>query len=308
MELRHLRYFRAVAELLNFSRAAEQLRVAQPALSRQIRALEEELGAQLFERNRVRVQLTDAGRTFYTQACRILAQVESAIAAVQEVSEGAAGELIIGNDWRLGGDTVSATVGEFQAKHPRAEVTLLDLRIHEQLTAVRTRRAHVGFVVRDLIGARNELESLTVLRSRLMAALPAKHPFAGRALVPLADLADETWLTLDEKIAPGYRPFLAQLCRLSGFTPQFGRSAGTIEGLFGRVASGYGVALALESGLPQRAPLLRFVPTDCEPLELCAVWHRQETSALLKSYLQVLRKYLEETAPVLPPKSRRNAD
>lgn len=301
MELRHLRYFQAVAERLNFSRAAEQLHVAQPALSRQIRALEEELGVQLFERNRVRVRLTDAGRTFYTHTCKVLAQIAEATAAVHEVADGTAGELIVGNDWRFGGDIVSATVREFQAKHPRAEVNLLDLRVHEQLTAVRSRRAHIGFIVRDLLGARDELESLTVLRSRLMAAIPARHPLADRPLVPLAELAEDKWITLDEKVAPGHRPFIVQLCRLSGFTPQFGRAAGTIEGMFGRIASGYGVSVAIESSLPQRAPLLRFVPTDCEPIEICAVWHRRDKSVLLKSYLQILHHYLDENRATLLP-------
>src|SRR5574343_1678507 len=103
MELRHLRYFKAVAELLNFSRAAEQLRVTQPALSRQIRALEEELGATLLDRNHARVLLTDAGRAYYTHTCKILAQVDMAAEAVKEVNEGSGGELIVCNDWHLGG-------------------------------------------------------------------------------------------------------------------------------------------------------------------------------------------------------------
>jgi len=304
MELRHLRYFRAVAERLNFSRAAEQLRVAQPALSRQIRALEEELGAQLLERNRVRVQLTDAGREFYGHACKILAQVDVAVASVHDVNEGTSGELIVGNDWRLGGDIVSATVRDFQTKHPRAEVTLLDLRVHEQLSAVRSGRAHLGFVVRDLIGARKGLESLTVLRAQLLAAIPARHPLADRPSVRLAELAEEKWVTLDEKIAPGYRALLMQFCRLSGFTPQIGRSSPTAEGLLGRVASGYGVALVLDNGLSARPPSLRLVPTDCEPLEVCAVWHRREKSVLLTSYLQILRRYLQDNAPAKPAKSR----
>jgi len=91
MELRHLRYFKAVAERLSFSRAAEELRVAQPALSRQVKALEEELGARLLDRNRVRVQLTDAGRTFYAHTCKVLAQVDVAVAATKDTATGWAG-------------------------------------------------------------------------------------------------------------------------------------------------------------------------------------------------------------------------
>ena len=112
MELRHLRYFKAVAELLNFSRAAEQMRVAQPALSRQIRALEDELGTRLLDRHRG-VRLTDAGRTFYTQTCKILAQVDIAIAAVREPPDRTGGELIVCNDWRISGHFLPAAVSEF---------------------------------------------------------------------------------------------------------------------------------------------------------------------------------------------------
>jgi LysR family transcriptional regulator, benzoate and cis,cis-muconate-responsive activator of ben and cat genes len=133
MELRHLRYFKAVAELLNFSRAAERLRVGQPALSRQIRDLEHELGTRLLDRNHVRVQLTDAGRTYYAHTCKILAQVDIAAASVQETMTGASGELIICNDWRLSNCFVLGAIADFRARYPRVDVTLRDLHVHEHL-------------------------------------------------------------------------------------------------------------------------------------------------------------------------------
>lgn len=289
MELRHLRYFKAVAELLNFSRAAEQMRVAQPALSRQVRALEEELGATLLERKHG-VRLTEAGRTFYAHTCKILAQVDIAVATLRSAPADGGGELIVCNDWRLSGDFLPAAVAEFHRAFPRAEVTLRDLRVHEQLTALRARQAHLGFVVRSLLGRRGDLDTLPVLRARMIAVLSVRHPRAQAASLRLADLAQETWVTLDEKEAPGYRAFLLQVCRISGFAPHFGRAAATIEGLVGRVASGYGVALVLEGGAPRHNPLVRAVPTDIEPLELCAVWHRREKSPLLHAFLDIVRQ------------------
>lgn len=289
MELRHLRYFKAVAELLNFSRAAEKMRVAQPALSRQIRALEDELGTRLLDRHRG-VRLTDAGRTFYTQTCKILAQVDIAIATVREPPDRTGGELIVCNDWRISGRFLPAAVSEFHRQFPRAEVTLRDLRYHDQLTALRAHQAHVGFVVRSLIGRREDLESLLVLRTKMAVVLPAGHPLAGESGLKLADLAKDTWVTLDEKEAPGYRSFITQLCRISGFTPRFGKSATTIDGLFGRVAAGYGVALTVENGAPYNNPMLRVLTTDIEPLEICAVWHRKETSLLLRAFIALLRE------------------
>ena len=300
MELRHLRYFKAVAELLNFSRAAEQLRVAQPALSRQIQALEEELGARLLDRNRVSVRLTDAGRTFYGHTCKVLAQVDMATAAVREVTDGTRGKLRICNDWRMASEFVPVTVALFQAKHPQAEVILRDLNNHEQLAELRAREAHLGFVIGDAVGSQGELELLPVLKSRLFAVLPSKHRLAatGRKSVKLADLAEESWGMIDEKKAPGYRSFLMHLCRMSGFTPKFSPIASTIEGVFGRVASGYGVALAPENIVPKNGNLLCSLPTDCEPLEFCAVWHRQEKSVLLQQYLEILRHTIGQNSRI----------
>ncbi len=297
MELRHLRYFRAVAELLNFSRAAEKLRVAQPALSRQVRALEEELGTRLFDRERG-VQLTDAGRVFYHQTVKILAQVDVAVDEVREVTAGnGMGELIVCNDWRLAGNFVPEVVADFHRQFPRAEVTLRDLRFHDQLAALRARRAHLGFVVRSVLGRVGELETLLVLRTRLMFVLPARHPRARERTVRMADLADEKWVTLDEKEAPGYRAFVTQLARLSGFVPKFGQAATAFEGLVARVAMGYGVALTLENLAPRQNRLVRVVATDIEPLELCAVWHRREKSPLLQAFLKILRGRVDDELP-----------
>lgn len=308
MELRHLRYFKAVAELLNFSRAAELLHVAQPALSRQIQALEAELGARLLDRNRVRVQLTDAGRTFYTHSCKILAQVDMAVASVKEVTAGQGGELIICNDWRIASQFVPATLRAFNARYPRAEVVLRDLRIHEQLAALRAHRAHLGFVVHNELVPHQDLSSLFVFKSDLLAVLPTSHPLAARRSLRLAELAGETWVGIDEKDAPGFRAIMVQICRLAGFTPRFGKSTSSLEGLLGRIASGYGIALAPEAAVQAHNPLLKFLPTDCAPLEFHAVWHRQETSVLLQEYLEILRAQVGRTRRTAAlPKPRRPA-
>lgn len=291
MELRHLRYFKAVAELLNFSRAAEKLRVAQPSLSRQIRALEQEIGTDLFRRDRG-VTLTDAGRVFYAHTCKVLAQVEIAVGSARETTSGNAGELVVCNDWRVSGQFLPGVIAEFHRRYPRVEVTLLDLKFHDQLAAVRSHRAHLGFVVKAILGRTEELETHLVLRSRLIVLVPAQHRLAGQVgSIRLAALAEENWVAYDEKEAPGYRAFLTQLCRLSGYTPRLGKSAPTPEGVVGRVASGYGVALTLETSAPHRNPLVRALALDVEPLEVCAVWHRRETSALLHGFLDIVRDH-----------------
>lgn len=302
MELRHLRYFKAVAELLNFSRAAEKLRVAQPALSRQIRDLEEELGARLLDRNRVRVQLTDAGRTFYAHTCKILAQLDIAVADVAETVVGTRGELTICNDWRLSNRFVLGAIAEFRRRFPGVEVSLRDLHIHEQLAALRGRQAHLGFVIAREFAQHDDLRYFSVLMSELMVVVGAGHRLAGAGRVRIAELAGETWVTTGPKDSPGLREFITQMCRVSGFTPVFAPAVPSLEGVLARVATGYGVCLLpdfLGSTIAGN-PLVRFLGTDCPQIELRAVWHRDEESRLLQQFLEVLRQHVSARPASLP--------
>lgn len=303
MELRHLRYFRAVAEQLNFSRAAEQLHVAQPALSRQVRALEDELGTKLLDRNHARVHLTDAGRTFYSHACKILAQVDIATESVREVGEGVAGELILCADWHLGGRLVPAALNEFRKKFPRAEVVLHDRKLQDQLALVCDRRVHLGFAVRELIGGRRELQQMLLLRSDLVVVFPPGHPLSDRKNVRLAELANDTWITVERRESPQYLAFLNRLCRLSGFTPKLGPASTTLEGILGRVASGYGVVLVPEYLVSASKGEISWAVSDCAPIELCAVWHGQEQSKLLQEFIQVLRRHAKADLKIRPTAS-----
>lgn len=302
MELRHLRYFRAVAERLSFSRAAGELRVAQPALSRQVKALEEELGVRLLDRNRVRVQLTDAGRTFYAHTCKVLAQVDMAVAATKDTATGVGGELIICNDWRLSNPIVLGAIAEYRQRHPRIEVSLRDLLIHEQLTALRAREAHLGFVAAQEFAAHDELQSLHLLDAELLVTVGAQHRLASAGRIRIADLAGETWVITGAKETPGLREFIVQTCRLSGFNPIFAPPVHTLESVLARVTTGYGVCLWPEFLTPSFPTnlLVRYLRTDCPPIELRAVWHRREDSPLLKQFLAILRRRIAESAPVRP--------
>lgn len=292
MELRHLRYFKAIAELLNFSRAAEQLRVAQPSLSRQIKDLEEELGVRLLDRNRVRVQLTDAGRTFYAHTCKILAQVDIAVGSVQDAVAGTSGEFIICNDWRLSHHFILGAIADFRAAYPRVDVTLRDLHIHEQLAALRSRKAHLGFVIAQELPLDEELDTLSLLTSEFVVTVSVNHRLAQAPRVRIADLAEETWVITGAKESPGVREFVTQVCRVSGFMPTFAPPTQNLPGMLARVATGYGVCLLpvfLTSTLPA-TPLVRFIPCDCPPIELRAAWHRSEDSKLLQQFLSILRR------------------
>lgn len=291
MELRHLRYFQAIAELLNFSRAAERLHVAQPALSRQIRDLEAELGVQLFDRNRVRVQLTDAGRTFYAHTCKVLAQIDVAVASVHDTTSGDGGELILCNDWRLSTDLIPTTIAEFRAQHPRVEVQLVDLPVHQQLAALRAHRAHLGFLPREEIVTRGDLDCLHVSSFEVLLVVSAEHRLASRAQVAIAELRDERWIRMNSRPNDGYNTFVAQICRLAGFTPDFHGEAATSQAFEAMIASGGGIGILPDTMAAPQKPLLRFLRTDCASVEVCAVWSKTETSLLLRQYLAGLRQH-----------------
>lgn len=292
MELRHLRYFVAVAESLSFTRAGETLRIAQPALSRQIRNLEREMGVQLLERTHVRVRLTDAGRVFHAHATKLLAQVDLAVTAAQESARGHDGELVVANDWRLPVSVLSDTIVAFRNRYPRVAVTLAELRLQDQMPALRAGRIHVGFLPRDFVATRDDLELLPVLRSELVAVLPVGHRLADRPSVRLRELADETWIWSSESRGQSLRIFLTQTCRLAGFTPKFGKSGETLEGLLALVALGDGVLLLPRIVVPPGQAKVRLASTDCEIMELCAIWRRDDPSQILHHFVAMMREHL----------------
>ena len=290
MELRHLRYFVAVAEALNFTRAAEKLRVAQPALSRQIQALENELGTKLLDRNRQRVLLTDSGQLFLGHARTILEQVDIATHAVREVDTGAAGELRIAHDWRLSSNLVSRAVVEYRKRYPEVEVALRDLPMNEQLAALHTHKIHLGFIASGFLGPDPQLATRLTQHTDIVAIVPQDHPLAGHKQVALAELRDAEWISVDTP-DNSYRAFLQQLCRNAGFSPHFSRAvANQAPAIVGLVAAGMGVALAPRMALTQEHSAVAILTTDCDPIDICAVWNARDRSPLLQQFVAILER------------------
>lgn len=292
MELRHLRYFKSVAELLNFSRAAEQLHVAQSALSRQIQALEDDVGVKLLDRDRSRVSLTDAGQSFYASTNKLLLQVDIAVTEAQQIARGSAGNIVVCTDWRLDAHIVSVAAEEFRRKNPRVNIMLRSAPAQEQIAMIRSGEAHLGFIAREFIGKSGDLQFLSIQRVHINAILPTRHPFAKRRSVRLADLAKETWVDSAEKDAAPFRAYFIQQCRLSGFKPQIGKTADTLDALFGHVASGYGITAAPDHIRPRPGLALACVRTDCPSIEFGGVWRSQNESPLLQQLLSVLRQQI----------------
>src|SRR6476646_6986470 len=186
MELRHLRYFVAVAEELNFTRAAEKLHLAQPSLTRQIHNLEEELGVRLLDRTRNQVSLTEEGRRFLVDARRLVALSLESVKAVHRFSRGESGQLNLGYLFKFNFDLLPATLSTFYQTCPEIAVNLFDMSPAEQLRALETRKIDLGFIGLRPEATHKSMAVLTwecVAQHNVVVVLPANHPLAKKSRI-----------------------------------------------------------------------------------------------------------------------------
>jgi DNA-binding transcriptional LysR family regulator len=244
VELRHLRYFVAVAEELHFSRAAQRLHIAQSPLSQQIRQLEDEIGLDLFARTTRKVELTAAGAAFLTHARRALHEASRGIEVAQRAARGELGFVRIGFVDSAAYKLLPRILPVFQRAHPDVGIELRELTTAEQLARLPT-EIDVG-IVRDA-DPHDDVELTPLVNERLIAAVALGHPLAARGVISLADLSDDEFIVFPRARVPhGVDRFVA-LCRSCGFSPRIGQRALQHATVLGLVETGYGVALMPES-------------------------------------------------------------
>lgn len=261
MELRHLRYAVAVADTLHFGRAARSLGIAQPPLSQQIRALEDELGVRLFERSSRRVALTAAGEAFVAEARGVVAAADRARLAAQAAGRGDSGRLVLGLVGSAAAVVLPRLVGTFRERHPGVELVLRELTTAEQAARLRTGELDAGLLRPPLAGdAARELRLLGLGTEPLVAVLPAGHRLADRRPLPVAELAGERFVLFPRPAGPGLYDQITALCRRGGFTPVLGQEAVQMQTIVGMVAAGLGVALVPGSVARSARPDVAYVP------------------------------------------------
>jgi DNA-binding transcriptional LysR family regulator len=295
VEFRHLRYFIAAAERLSFSKAAQQLHIAQPPLSRQIRQLEDEIRAQLFLRTKRGVELTNAGRVFLLEAKRLIAQAEQATEAARQAHAGQAGVIRVGMGSGLGG-IVSRVATEHCRWFPAVEVHCKDIFSTPQNEALIKREVDVGFLRPPVDSA--HLKSEVLLEEDFVVVLPKAHAMAKRKSVTLRDLINEPLIIFDRHFSSGLHDKILGLYRMHGFTPRLTITQSETHEETGRVmvASGRGIfvgvgAMAAKtlSGLDLATVRLR------EPgakIEVFLAWRKDERSALIRAFLDSARTVL----------------
>jgi DNA-binding transcriptional LysR family regulator len=218
VELRHLRYFVTVADTLHFGRAAEQLHIAQPPLSQQVRRLEAELGVQLLQRTSRRVDLTDAGRLFLVEARRTLAQADRAARVAVRAQRGELGRLTIGYMASAELTVFPRVLPAFRKRYPDVDLVLQILAPREQFQRLRAGRLDVGFV--RLPARDRRLAIVPVFREPLVAVLPEDHTLARQRTVSLRSLRDETFVLFPREHSPAYYDSLMEICRESNVEPK----------------------------------------------------------------------------------------
>ncbi len=301
MKLRRLRYFVAVARTLNFSRAAEALRIAQPALSRQISDLEEELGFPLFKRTTARVSLTESGRFLLKKVDRVLGQLDVAVGDAQHIAKGAAHMLKIGIDYDVSSVPIAAAARALRERNPKLSAEFVELPMYQHLDAVRSGAIDIGFISGLLSGSRKGIESALVYTCGFKVILPLGHAFAGRKPIRLADLKAEHWVVASD--FPGFAGMLTQIFRRSGFAPRFGPSAQSISGMLTLVGDGQGLGLIPEIKLPREPENVIYAGSDGPPFELHAVWLKSSPGRpFLAEYVRILQ---EKIAGAKPPSKRK---
>lgn len=295
MELRHLRYFIAVAEQLHFSRAAEILHIAQPPLSQQIQRLEHELGVPLLVRTRRSVQLTPAGKAFLEEARKVIDQVERAITVTHEAHRGILGQLDIGFVSTAIVEVLPGILKVFRERYPLVRTTLHNLVTTEQVQALRAGQIQVGILHPPLLEASLHLE---IIRSEpLVVVLPAEHMLAAREKIALAQLREEAFVMYPRAWNPGLFDQTTSLCQRAGFHMRFGQEALGWESIISLVAANFGVAL-----VPASARLLRSVGVVYRSLEettpafdLALAWLSGNNSPVLHNFLQIARETIQCT-------------
>jgi DNA-binding transcriptional LysR family regulator len=289
VELRHLRYFVAVAEELHFNRAAQRMHMAQPPLSAAIRQLERDLGVDLFVRTTREVKLTDAGHAFLQGARRTLADAEQAAEDARRAAAGELGRLRIAFSWSTRFETLPALGRAFRTGHPDVELLSQEMWNARMPAAFGTGSIDVALSLCPEIAA--ELDLAPIRRERLVALLPEAHPLAREEAIPLSALADEEFVLFPREIAPRLYDAFVAIYRRAGLEPRVRHESfhtGWDLGVLAEIPAAAIAPQTVAGGLPDGIVAIALSePTDS--LETCLVWRADDSSPAVAAFVGVAR-------------------
>jgi DNA-binding transcriptional LysR family regulator len=293
MELRHLKCLAVLAEELHFSRAAERIGIAQPALTQQIQALERELGVRLFERTKRSVHLTVAGKLTLEEALRTLQQADRTRLIARQAGRGEKGFIEIGYVGSAAFSGVLAkTISAYRKASPHVELHLYELSIHQQLKDLNSRRLDAGFLRLPVRQWPVGLASATLRSEPIVIALPAQHSLAKRRAVPIASLADESFITMRHMEGVGFHAQVEEICRRHQFTPRITQRAQQFAAIASLVGAGLGVAFVPASIRNLSLPNIVYRPlADMKEMStLALVFRKSEKSPAALSFIEKVKR------------------
>jgi len=299
VELRHLRYFVAVAEELNFTRAAERLETAQPSLSQQIKHLEAYLGTALFVRNKRHVELTEAGRRFLSDALEILERTEQAVQRIQEASAGHVAELSVAVAPAAEVKVLPKLLPLVQRHMPEVRLVLHNLPTSEQKAAFANRSLDVGFLRGPVSIPGVLIEPL--LEEKLVIGLPSKHPLTAKKRIRVEDLNRYPFIMISRKSSPELHDAVVRFCEQTGLRAPVAQRAGNVLGNLNLIRNGVGFGLLpdyVAAILPRGVTLRRLAVTPEPSVPLMLARSSRSRSPLLPGFLRLVR----ECFPQPPPK------
>jgi len=286
MDIRQLRYFVAVAEKLSFRRAAEQLHVAQPALSRQIQQLEDRLKVRLFDRDKRSVQLTAAGAAVLGHARVVLAAVQELPVIAQRAAAGESGQIRVGFISLVAYEFLPALVREFRQALPHVDVQMQEFPVMQQFEPLQ----HDQFDVAILRMLRPDpaIATYVIERAPFVVALPKGHALCRHLLLSVADLVHEDFISLPHTEGASFQGVILDLCRAAGFRPSVVREVGDSQAMMGMVGAGMGVAIVPETvrHLQTAGVEYRHLRDLTERAEIVLAWRKGQRNPLVDAFLQ----------------------
>lgn len=302
MDLRQMRYFLALAEERNFTRAAARLHMAQPPLTRQIRALEDDVGATLFVRSPKGVTLTEAGQALFDEVPNLLALAARAKERAVLAGQGQSGQLDIGTFGSGVLDAVPRILARFHAERPEVKIVLHNLSKSAQIAALRERRINVGF--NRLIPPDDDLKVETVLRESMMVALPARHALCKKKFITIPDLSGQPLILYPRLPIAGLAQLVIQAFHREKSELRIEQEVEDVLTAIALVAGGFGACVTTASTASLRLPGVMYRPLvshHLREIELSCLYRQADESPLLAAFVAVVRDF---AATMTPPKEK----
>lgn len=295
MELRHLKYFVAVAKEGNIGRASNILHISQPPLTRQIQQLEQDIGVRLFNRSVKGVELTDAGKTLYDEAVNILSLVEVAVSRTRRAAEGIIGRLDVAIFGSGVFEIAPRLLLRFRSAFPDVQIVLHTMNKGEQIEALRQRRIKIGF--NRLIPSLPDIGSKIVAVEKIVVGIHESNPLAHATELSFNDLASEPIVLFPNATRPNFTDFIASQFHKFDITPNIAQVVGDAATGIALVATGFGVCFVPESATSFGATGVKYVPLRESPpitIDISCMYLKEDNSPILRAFLSSLEDFRME--------------